>query len=172
MTELHRGRNRAIYKQCKSKQSLAAPKIPLKEKLSYGNTTIFFSSFCSGKMNLLITSSSSSRASWAWRTVTWSGSERTTHLRALYRSNKTSLRTLKSKETVFFFRFEFTDFQNVLYRQFTAPTIVFTLSYMPQHDTAPTVAVVSSAMVSITFSTSSPYFVLRTFSRCFYLGAN
>lgn len=71
--------------------------ILLKERLSYGNTTIFFSSFCSGKMNLLMTSSSSSKASWACRTVTSSGSERTTHFKALYNSNKTSLRTCGRK---------------------------------------------------------------------------
>lgn len=62
----------------------------------YGRTTIFFSSFCSGKMDLFIMSSSSSRASWAWSTATSSGSERTTHFKARYRSNKTSLRTWRS----------------------------------------------------------------------------
>lgn len=40
-----------------------------------------------------MTSSSSSKASWAWRTATSSGSERTTHFKALYKSSKTSLRT-------------------------------------------------------------------------------
>lgn len=48
-------------------------------------------------MNLLMTSSSSSRASWAWSTVTSSGSDRTTHFRARYSSNKTSPRTWKSR---------------------------------------------------------------------------
>lgn len=64
----------------------------------YGRTTIFFCSFCSGKMNLFITSSSSSRASWACSTTMSSGSERTAHFRARYRSNKTSLSTCRGQK--------------------------------------------------------------------------
>lgn len=62
-----------------------------------GRTTIFFSSFCWGKMNLLMTSSSSSRASWAWSLATSSGSDRTTHFRARYSSSKTSASTWEYK---------------------------------------------------------------------------
>ena len=42
-----------------------------------------------------MTSSSSSNASWAWSTVTWSGSERTAHLSERYRSRRTSPRTCR-----------------------------------------------------------------------------
>lgn len=51
-------------------------------------------------MNLLMTSSSSSRASWAWSTATSSGSDRTTPFRARYSSDKTSPRTWKSRRRV------------------------------------------------------------------------
>lgn len=51
-------------------------------------------------MRLLITSSSSSRASWAWSTATSSESDRSTHFRARYRSNKTSLRTWWTRREV------------------------------------------------------------------------
>lgn len=67
------------------------------KKEFYGRTTIFFSSFCSGKMNLLITPSSSSRASCAWSTTISSESVWTTHLRDRYRSNRTLERTCGRK---------------------------------------------------------------------------
>lgn len=65
---------------------------------SQGKTTIFFSSFCCGKMNFLMTSSSSSRASWAWSKATSSESDCTTHFKARYSSRRTSPRTCREKE--------------------------------------------------------------------------